>query len=123
VNNIENMTNAEKEVAEFLDKLYIWKKYEFPLYLLDDDDRPRLWSPDFWLPKLGIYVEVCGTEDINYDYREEVYDKNGFKVIFVHYYKEPEMWRKFLVDRITDIQFSRVQEVKIMNERFERIYA
>jgi len=117
------MTNAEKEVAEFLDKLYIWKKYEFPLYLLDDDDRPRLWSPDFWLPKLGIYVEVCGTEDINYDYREEVYDKNGFKVIFVHYYKEPEMWRKFLVDRITDIQFSRVQEVKIMNERFERIYA
>ena len=54
--------------------------------------------------KLGIYIEVCGSRKINYDYRDKIYDKNVCKVIFVHYYKEPEKWKTFLIQRLLDIQ-------------------
>jgi hypothetical protein len=69
----EEMSNPEKEVGEFLSELGLWWKYESPLYLLDESDRPRIWTPDFYLPLLNMYVEVCGDRKFDYDYRERVY--------------------------------------------------
>jgi len=115
--NKYKMTNAEKEVAQYLDKLGLWWKFEYPLALYDDGDRHRTWYPDFWLPRLGVYVEVCGIARNDYAYREKIYDENGFKVIFLHYYKEPDKWKKFLVDRIQHIQNSRDQDILLMNSR------
>jgi len=34
------MSEPEKEVAKFFDELGIWWKYEWPLFLYDDNDRP-----------------------------------------------------------------------------------
>ena len=96
----EKMTETEKHVAEFLSELGLWYKYEFPVFLYDDKERPRVWTPDFFLPKLGLYVEVCGSRDIDYTYREKIFDKNGMYIIFVHYYKEEEVWKQFLVERL-----------------------
>lgn len=95
--------------------ILIWWKYEYPLALYDDGKRHRTWYPDFWLPRLGIYVEVCGIDREGYVYREKIYDENGFKVVFLHCYKEPDKWKKFLVDRIQQIQESRDQDVQIMS--------
>jgi len=42
-----------------------------------------------------MYIEVCGSEGFNYKYREDIYRKNGFYVIFLHLYKEPEKWKTY----------------------------
>jgi len=96
----DKMTEPEKQVAKFLDELGLWYKYEFPVFLYDDENRPRVWTPDFFLPKLGLFVEVCGSEDRDYTYREKIFDKNGLYIIFVHYYKDEKVWKKFLVERL-----------------------
>lgn len=102
----DKMSKPEKEVSKFLEDMGIWWKFEEHIYLKDDGDRPRIWTPDFFLPKLGMYVEVCGSDEFNYDYREKIYDKNICPVIFVHFYKE-EKWKRFLLHKILEIQEKR----------------
>lgn len=104
------MSPPEQEVSKLLDELGIWWKFEFPVFLWDENDRPRIWTPDFYLPKLGIFVEVCGSSKVNYNYREKIYDKNVSKIIFVHYYKEPDKWKTFFVQRLFDIQNKRLKD-------------
>ena len=101
------MTEPEKQVAEFLRELGLWYKYEFPVFLYDDKERPRLWEPDFFLPKLGLYVEVCGSEEPDYTFREKIYYKNEICVIFLHCYKEEKTWKQFLIDRLESIREKR----------------
>ena len=91
------MTNAEKEVAELLKDLGIKWSYEQPIFVWDENNRPRVWTPDFYLINFGIYVEVCGSEDFNYTYRRKIFDDNGFKVIFLHLYKDACKWKYHLV--------------------------
>ena len=76
----DKMTNAEKEVADLLRDLGIFWQYEKPIYVQDENNRPRVWTPDFYLKKFGIYVEVCGSINFNYDYRKKIYHRNGYKV-------------------------------------------
>ena len=118
----ERMSEPEKNVAEFLSDLGLWWKYESPIYLIDEKDRPKIWTPDFFLPKFGIYIEVCGSEDFDYEYREEIYKKNEYKVIFLHYYKEQERWQKFLVDSIQGTQEVRNTYVENMLNAFKSKY-
>jgi hypothetical protein len=66
----DRMTNAEKEVAYLLKEYRIRWAYEQPVFVWDEDDRPRVWTPDFYLAQFGIYLEVCGSRDFNYDYRK-----------------------------------------------------
>lgn len=102
----QDMTESEKQVAEYLRELDLWWIYEFPVFVYDEKDRPRVWTPDFYIPKLGMHIEVCGSEDFDYRYRDEIYKKNGYHVIFVHIYKERK-WKSFLVKRIMEIEDSR----------------
>ena len=61
------MTTAEKEVAELLKDLGIKWSYEHPVFVWEENKRPRVWAPDFYLISFGIYIEVCGSE--NFDYK------------------------------------------------------
>jgi hypothetical protein len=121
MSNIENMSQPEREVSELLDQLGIWWKYEYPLFVYDDVERPRIWTPDFYLPVLGIFVEVCGVDREDYDYREGVYDKNVCRVIFVHHYKERERWKSFLVQRLFDMQVKRLRETGLAIRRAQEM--
>lgn len=76
------MTNAEKEVANVLKEFGIQWTFEQPVFVWDENKRPRVWAPDFYLISFGIYVEVCGSEKFDYDYRRKIFDSNGYKVIF-----------------------------------------
>ena len=67
------MTTAEREIADYLKEISLYWKFEYPIFVFDERDRPRLWTPDFYLPELGIYIEVCGSEDFDYDYRQKIY--------------------------------------------------
>ena len=57
----ERMTRAEKEVAELLKDLGIKWSYEHPVFVWDENKRPRVWAPDFYLSQFDIYIEVCGS--------------------------------------------------------------
>ena len=91
------MTKSEKEVAKFLKNLGIHWSYEHPIFVWDENKRPRVWAPDFYLIPFGIYVEVCGSENFNYDYRRKIFEKNGHKVIYLHLYKENKKWMNHLI--------------------------
>ncbi len=56
----DSMTQNERTVSEYLKAIGAWWEYERAVYLLDECGRPRVWCPDFYLPELGIYIEVMG---------------------------------------------------------------
>jgi len=109
-----DMRYSEKQVAKHLKELGLWWIYQSPVFVYDEKNRPRVWTPDFYIPKLGIYTEVCGSKDFNYEYRKKIYRKNEFYVIFIHFYKERKKWKKFLVKRIMEIEEERHNEVTKM---------
>ena len=93
----DQMTRAEREVADYLKQLGIKWSYEYPIFVWDENKRPRVWAPDFYLNHFGIYVEVCGSENFDYEYRRKIFDNNGYRVIFLHLYKESKKWREHLM--------------------------
>ena len=93
----DQMTNAEREVAKLLKDFGIKWSYEHPVFVWDENKRPRVWTPDFFLKQFGIYVEVCGSKDFDYDYRMKIFDKNGHRVIFLHLFKDKEKWIYHLI--------------------------
>ena len=99
----EGMTNAEREVADYLREINIFWLFEHPIFVSDEKERPRVWTPDFYLPELGIYIEVCGEERNCYDYRAKIYAKNRIPVIFIHQFKEENNWKGYLIQKISEI--------------------
>ena len=108
------MTNAEKKVADCLQELGLWWWYEFPVFIYDEKERPRVWTPDFYIPKLGMYIEVCGKKREDYEFRERIFKKNGYHIVFLHLYKKESMWKKYLVKRIMEIEDLRHSEIEKM---------
>ena len=110
----DKMTRSEKEVADLLKEMGIKWSYEHPVFVWDENKRPRVWAPDFYLTSFGIYIEVCGSEHFDYDYRRKIFDNNGYRVIFLHLYKEPNKWKKYLMnylEKITDYRYYRLNEI------------
>ena len=105
------MTKAEKEVANYLQEINIYWLFEHPVFVSDEKERPRVWAPDFYLPELGIYIEVCGSENFDYDYRAEIYKKNRIPIIFIHHFKEKNNWKEYLRKRIAEINEFRAKKV------------
>ena len=89
----DKMTNAEREVADLLKEMGIKWSYEHPVFVWDENKRPRVRAPDFYLIPFGIYVEVCGSERFDYEYRRKIFDNNGYLVIFLHLYKDSNKWK------------------------------
>jgi hypothetical protein len=110
----EGMTSTERKVAEYLNELNLRWIFEAPVFLYDNEDRPRVWTPDFYLPSLGMHIEVWNMEEKSPEYREKAYKRNGYNVIFVHAFKEENQWKNFLVSRITSIEQKRHSEVMTM---------
>ena len=103
----DKMTYAEKKVAELLKDLGIRWSYEHPVFVWDENKRPRVWAPDFFLVPFGIYIEVCGSENFDYEYRRKIFDNNGYCVIFLHLYKEPDKWQYHLMSYLNFVIRSR----------------
>ena len=53
----------KRKLADCLQELGLWWWYEFPVCIYDEKKRPRVWTPDFYIPKLGMFIEVCGQKD------------------------------------------------------------
>jgi hypothetical protein len=106
----DDMSISEKVVADFLTNNGIWWTFEQPVFVIDDKNRPRLWSPDFYLPALGMYIEVVGDNSADYSYREEIYRKNQIPVIFV--YPNKEGWQGNLMNMIITIHQGRWELIR-----------
>ena len=61
----EDMNESEKQVADFLSSIGLWWKYEHPVFVYDKKERPRVWTPDFYLPKMGIYILKYAVQKIS----------------------------------------------------------
>ena len=109
----DRMTRSEKVMANELKKLGIHWSYEHPVFVWDENKRPRVWTPDFYLTQFGIYVEVCGSNHFDYDYRRRIFDMNGYCVIFVHMYKETKQWKNHLVNYLR--LFTRIRNYNVHN--------
>jgi len=107
----DKMTRSEREVAELLKNLGIRWSYEHPVFVWDENKRPRVWTPDFYLFNFGIYVEVCGSEKFNYEYREKIYRDNNYNVIFLHLYKDPKRWENYLINLLKFITLFRYNKL------------
>lgn len=109
----DDMSRAEREMANFLNQIGLWWEYENAVYLTDDKERPRVWTPDFYLPQLGLYIEVVGDgENPNYSWRQDIYAKNKIPIIFIAPYQN----RNWRIETLNDIE-------EIHNERWETIKA
>lgn len=112
-----DMENSEREIVGFLKKLGIYSIYEAPVFVYDEKKRPRVWTPDFYLPQWGLYIEVCGDERFDYNYREKIYKENGLFVIFVHYYKDKDRWRTYLQKRLLEIdEYRHLKAMQMKNK-------
>ncbi len=104
-----DMKHSEIKVAYYLKELSLHWIYESPVFVRDEKNRPRVCTPTFYIPNLGMYIEVCGWgKHINYAYRQKMYRKHWFYVIFVHFYKERKNWKRkrwknYIVKRIKEI--------------------
>ena len=79
----DDMEGSQEIVSSFLRELNLWWSYETPVFVFDEKERPRVWTPDFYIPKLGMYIEVCGSENPkSYEYREKIYKKMNFMSSF-----------------------------------------
>jgi hypothetical protein len=101
-------------VAKFLKELGIFWSYEKPVYVWDKNERPRVWTPDFFLTQFCIYVEVCGSEKFDYEYRKLTYKENGYNVIFLHLFKDANKWKYHFLNYLKGISYYR-------NEKLEKI--
>ncbi|NIO37902.1 hypothetical protein GTO27_09395 [Candidatus Bathyarchaeota archaeon] len=111
----DDMTNSERKVASYLDELSLRYVFQAPIFLLDLVDRPRIWTPDFYIPRLGVYIEVCGSEDFGergYKFRDKVYRKNEIPIVFVHTYKDSKDWKSWLRNRIIGIHHKRESDLR-----------
>ena len=90
------MTDLEKNFAEFLkQELNFWWWYEYPVFVYDEKDRPRVWTPDFYIPKLGMFIEVCGSTDFDYEYREKIYKKMVIMLFLFKHIKKSHFGKIF----------------------------
>jgi len=109
-----DMKESERQVSEYLSKLDLHWIYQFPVFVYDDKKRPRVWTPDFYIPQLGMYLEVAGSKEFDYEYRRKIYEENGIPVIFIHFYKDKERWKNYFIVRMKEIEEARYQEVMKM---------
>ena len=118
----DKMTNAEREVADLLKKMGIKWRYEHPVFVWDENNRPRVWAPDFYLVPFGIYVEVCGSVNFDYEYRRKIYNINGHNVIFLQLYKESEKWKNHFFRFLQLFTLNRNNRLnKIINNKYQNI--
>ncbi len=106
------MSQGEKEVCNYINGLGLWWQYEQPVFVYDEKERPRVWSPDFFIPQLGIYIEVMGYDKGRYEYRNAIYMRNQISIIFIN----PKMngWQDELREQMNNIHQTRWDFIRRM---------
>lgn len=75
----------EKKCVEYFEKNHIRFSYE-PLILLEG----RQYRPDFFLPDLNLFVEICGYRHMPHyrdrmEFKRRLYEKHNLRAVFISY--------------------------------------
>ena len=98
-------SEGERRIANFLEDTSIRYHYEPGILIHSDDDKPRIWYPDFYLPEFGAYIEYYGLVGRqNYDRgikrKERVYSKMSLTVIPVYPWTFAENWQGYIMEEL-----------------------
>ena len=111
-------SEGEKRIAEVLNKYRIDFKYEWPVLIKDDDKKLRIWYPDFFLSKHGVYLEYFGYDN-NPDYdngrkrKEKIYKEMKMDVISIDSkIRGDNQLENHLINQLYRIQTRRLSEIK-----------
>ena len=106
-----DMTPGVREVREILDQLRLEWIHEYPALIYDQTNRPRIWTPDFYLPLQGVYIEVYANNSQDNARRKNTYGKNKIQIIFIHQYKPAEQWISHLILSLNKLNQRRRDEM------------
>lgn len=109
----DNMSEGELAVCNYVNNLGLWWQYEQPVFVYDEKDRPRVWCPDFFVPQLGIYIEVMGYDKGRYDYRRDIYQRNQISIIFIN--PRSNGWRDELKSQMFQLHQTRWEFIRKMD--------
>jgi len=110
------MTPAERDVAGYLDELGISYEFEYPVFVKDERGRPRLWTPDFYLIDIKIYIEVYESESFDLEYNKKIYAENKIDIIFLPLFKKDLMWKEHFLELLKIIVNSSRKKLDILIE-------
>jgi hypothetical protein len=110
-------SEGERKIAEVLNRYRIDFRYEWPVLVRDYDQKFRIWYPDFFLPKYGVYLEYFGYEN-NPDYdngrkrKEKIYKEMKMDVISIDSKILENQLENHIINQLYRIQTKRQTEVK-----------
>ena len=107
----DDLPRSKKQLADFLNEMGLRWVHQFPVVVYDKQKILQVYSPDFYIPKLRMFIECCGSQDFDYEYRGDIYDINGIRVIFVHVDKDETKWKRYLFNRIREIEDQKYTEI------------
>ena len=113
-------SGGERRIAYFLEDNSIRYQYE-PGVLINSDNKPRIWYPDFHLPELATYIEYFGLAG-NQDYdkgiktKEAAYSKMGLDMIPVYPWMFAENWQGYIMKELKNVTVKRYR--KLMNKLY-----
>ena len=108
-------SEGERRTAYFLEANSIKYYYE-PSLLINSDNKPRIWYPDFYLPEFSAYIEYFGLAGKqNYDdgikRKETLYSKAGLSVIPVYPWTFTGNWQEYIMEELESITISRYKNL------------
>jgi len=105
--NIESIfkSEGERQISYFLDRNLIKYQYEPSILVKPVDQNPRIWYPDFYLPKYKTYIEYYGlAEKESYkkgiELKNKTYSKMGLDVIPVYPWMLGGNWQKYIMGEL-----------------------
>ena len=101
-------SKGEQTLMNFFKKENIFYKYEYPMLIIEKDNKQRIWYPDFYLPEYGIIIEFFGMNgNKNYDkgskYKKEIYKSMNFTLIPVYPKTLKKNWELYILIKIKQI--------------------
>jgi len=108
-------SEGERRIAHFLESNSIKYQYE-PALLINSDNKPRIWYPDFFLPEFSAYIEYFGlVGKQNYDdgikRKEILYSKAGLSFIPVYPRTFTGNWQEYIMEELESITIRRYKNL------------
>jgi hypothetical protein len=113
-----DMKKMKQIVAKFLNDMGFEWHSEHPVFVYDEKNRPRVWTPDFYIPSLQLYVEVCGSQTYDYSYREKILRKNQIQIVFLPLWKGNDEWKTILKKSVFKIEKNRHNKTMAIIDKF-----
>ena len=120
--NIEYKSKGEYEIAKLLDSLGIEFEYEFPIAVVEEDGKAKLWYPDFYLKEYQVVVEYFGmyehnkTYKNNAEHKKEVFKSCGIQFVPIYHIKKD--WEEYLLKSIMMHQEMKAKKIKKLLEKY-----